>query len=262
MLSKNKIKLIKSLSQKKYRLIEKLFLAEGNKLVTEILNSDFKVELLLSTTDFSDSFGSTLTNVKEVISVMPDDIKKASLLKTPQQVLALCEIPRNNFSFDNLSDDLVLCLDNIQDPGNMGTILRIADWFGIHNICTSKNSVDVYNPKVIQASMGAILRVKVFYLDLEELIKKANRAKLPTFGAFLSGKNIYSEKLPEKGLIVLGNEGQGISTGLESLIQNKIHIPEYNVIAGRGSESLNVSVATSIICSEFRREKLITAIQN
>jgi RNA methyltransferase, TrmH family len=256
MISKNKIKLIKSLAQKKYRLQEKLFLAEGNKITKEVLNSGFRIQTLICTEQFFNPTESVFSKPQELIVTTQDEIRKCSLLKNPQQALAICEIPNRLFSFESFKNKLTLCLDGIQDPGNLGTILRIADWFGINSICASENTADVFNPKVVQASMGAFLRVNVFYTTLVEIIRNANENYIPTFGTFLEGNNIYSEKLPESAMIIMGNEGQGISENLEQLIKYKIHIPAFNSNQGEVSESLNVSMATSIICSEFRRGQL------
>jgi RNA methyltransferase, TrmH family len=255
MISKNKIKLIKSLSEKKYRLKEKLFLAEGNKLSADILNSGLKIHSLICTEQFYNPDKVVFSKPYEILIVTQDEIRKCSLLKSPQQALVICEIPESSFSAAGLKNNLTLCLDGIQDPGNFGTIIRIADWFGINTICASENTADVYNPKVVQSSMGAFLRVNVFYLDLAGIIKFANENSIPTFGAYLDGRNIYKEVLPENGLIVMGNEGQGISKDLGNLITNRIHIPSFPN-QGSVSDSLNVSTATAIICSEFRRNKL------
>jgi TrmH family RNA methyltransferase len=255
MIAKNKIKLIKSLAEKKYRLQANLFLAEGNKLTVEILDSGVNIRTLICTEQFYNQANTAFSKPGEIILATHDEIRKCSLLKNPQQALAVCEIPASHFSPETIKNKLTLCLDGIQDPGNMGTIMRIADWFGITTICASENTADVYNPKVVQASMGAFLRVNVFYTELAEIIRFANGNGVPTFGAFLEGKNIYSEELPGTGVIVMGNEGQGISENLGNLIKNKINIPAYPSSNGN-SESLNVSMATSIICSEFRRREL------
>jgi TrmH family RNA methyltransferase len=254
MVSKNKIKLIHSLEHKKYRISENLFLAEGNKLVAEILASDFHTLTLICTDEYRKE--NPIGNPDETIISEKEEIRKCSLQKNPQQALAICELPARPFDFEYLRNNLTLILDGIQDPGNMGTILRIADWFGIKNICASENTVDVFNPKVVQASMGAILRVKVFYTDIIDLIRKANSSKIPIYGAFLNGSNLYREQLPEAALVVVGNEGQGISKEIEKEITNRVFIPPQSFNPSERPESLNVSVATAIICSEFRRAKL------
>ncbi|NQU88793.1 MAG: RNA methyltransferase [Mariniphaga sp.] len=256
MISKNKIKLIKSLSQKKYRVKENLFLAEGNKITRDFLMSDFRIHLIICTDDFYKSIQKYISGNVELLIASQEDIHKCSLQKSPQEALILCEIPKRNFNYDILNNDIILCLDGIQDPGNFGTIIRIADWFGIKTICASKNTADVFNPKVVQASMGSILNVKTYYTDLPGIIKKANLENIPTYGTFLNGKNIYTEQLPENGIIVMGNEGNGISKDLELIIKNRLHIPSIETVHGKSTNSLNVSIATAIICSEFRRVKL------
>ncbi len=255
MINKNKIKRVRSLSQKKYRNRENLFIGEGNKLTREFLTSGWGVRTLICTESFYQSVKEILPQSLEYLPADQDEIRQYSLLKSPQQAMVLCEIPKRDFSFEQVTSGLTLCLDGIQDPGNLGTILRIADWFGITVICASPDTADVFNPKAVQASMGSILRVKVFYTGLEALIKHAVQEKIPTFGAFLSGTNMYTTKFPETALVVLGNEGSGISPNLESLIGNRLFIPP-DPNRRNTSESLNVAAATAIICSEFRREKL------
>jgi len=251
MISKAKIKLIKSLELKKFRDTEKLFPVEGNKMVKEALLSGFEVAFLAGTENFLDSVEPHLSKVEEVFTASPSEIKAASFLRAPQDAIALCKIPEKKFPPALLSTSLTLCLDDIQDPGNMGTILRIADWFGITTICASPCCADIYNPKVVQATMGAIWRTDVFYLDLPAILNEAGKAGIPVFGAFLDGENIYNLRLPENGIIVMGNEGHGISGEVAQQISRRLKIP-----GSGGSESLNVSAATAIICSEFRREIL------
>jgi len=255
MINKNKIKLIRSLSRKKYRNRENLFLGEGNKVTREFLTSGWDVRTLICTESYYQSVKDILPQSLEFLPADQDEIRKYSLLKNPQQAMVLCEIPKRDFSFERVTSGLTLCLDGIQDPGNLGNILRIADWFGITVVCASPDTADVFNPKAVQASMGSILQVKVFYTSLEALINNAVQENISTFGAFLSGTNIYNRKLPETALVVLGNEGNGISSNLESLIGNRLFIPP---VPNRKntSESLNVAAATAIICSEFRRAKL------
>lgn len=257
MISKNKIKLIRSLELKKFRVKENLFLAEGNKLTQEVLKSGFNVKTLICTETFYNHVGKISATPDEIIIATQEEIRKCSLLKNPQQALVLCQIPERVFEFDFLRNKLALALDGIRDPGNLGTVVRVADWFGIKTVCASETTADLFNPKVVQATMGAILRVNVYYTDLAEVIKRANSENIPTFGAFLSGNNIYSENLPETGIIVMGNEGQGIVPELEQQIACKIYIPPLSRGTGEVSESLNVSMATSIICSEFRRRQLV-----
>ncbi len=251
MISKNKIKQIKSLSQKKYRAKNNLFLAEGNKLVTEVAKSGIEIEFLAATEEFMASLGSFKVQGNEIVIVTHKEIKKVSLLKNPQQALALCHIPQQEFSIDKIQHSLALYLDNVQDPGNLGTIIRIADWFGIETVCASSGTADIYNPKAVQATMGAFCRVQVNYIEPEVFFTEVKQMGIPVFGAYLDGENIYNQDLPRSGIIIMGSEGHGISKKIEPFITQKLHIPGYQT-----SESLNVSIATAIICSEFRRKGL------
>lgn len=252
MLGKNKIKLIKSLEYKKYRLEENLFLAEGNKLVTDILESGFEVEILIGTSDFLSGVNTSRLNIREIEEATGEEISRASLLKHPQQCLALCKIPVFILPEGAAEENLLLCLDDIQDPGNLGTILRLASWFGISNIVCSPATADIYNPRAVQASMGAICHVRVHYTMLEQFLTENIKTGTEIFGTFLEGENIYTASLPATGIVVLGNEGNGISAPLLQYIGRKLMIPAF---AGGQSnpESLNVSVAAAIIISEFRR---------
>ena len=252
MLSKNKIKFIQSLNRKKVRDQEQLFLVEGNKMVKEAIESDFQVELVCATEGFIQETLFKKEYDFELIECSNDEIKKASLLQNPQQALAVVKIPTRTFQIENIKDQFTLALDFIQDPGNLGTIIRIADWFGIGHILCSENTVDCFNPKVIQASMGAIFRIKLKHTNLAESISKANKSNIPVFGTFLEGENIYQTKLPSSGILVMGNEGNGISAEIEKEIAHKIHIPSF-ANSNIGSESLNVATATAICCSEFKR---------
>lgn len=252
MLSKNKIKLIQSLSRKKNRDETGLFLAEGNKMVEEALRSDFITETLICTSEFLSLHPEIKSNANELIVADGDSIQKASLLQNPQDALALIRQPARQLFAPDLQLDLMLALDFIQDPGNLGTILRIADWFGIHTVICSENTVDVYNPKVIQASMGAIFRVKTEYIKLENLLKKTVEDQIPVYGTFLEGKNIYTETLSGNGIIVMGNEGNGISEVISQFVTRKLFIPSFSSDKNK-PESLNVAIATAICCSEFKR---------
>lgn len=247
-LSKNKIKFIRALESKKKRKEEQAFIAEGPKLIEELLPY-FKCDILVATTEW---FARNKTvNASEVVEVSPEELKKVSLLKTPQQVLAVFKQPEYALHTEELKQNLSLLLDDIQDPGNLGTIIRLADWFGIEHIICSPGSADVYNPKVVQATMGGIARVKVHYQSLTELL--ATIADVPVYGTFLNGENMYEQKLSPNGLIVMGNEGNGISKEVEALITNRLYIPNYPQERNT-SESLNVAIATSIVCAEFRRQ--------
>lgn len=252
MLSKNKIKLIQSLSRKKNRDETGLFLVEGNKMVEEALRSDFITETLICTSEFLSLHPEIKSSAKELIVADCDSIQKASLLQNPQDALALIRQPVGQLLVPDLKQDLILALDFIQDPGNLGTILRIADWFGIHTVICSENTVDVYNPKVIQASMGAIFRVKTEYIKLENLLKKTVEDQIPVYGTFLKGKNIYTETLSGNGIIVMGNEGNGISEPVSQFVTRKLFIPGFSSDKNK-PESLNVAIATAICCSEFKR---------
>lgn len=247
-LSKNRIKYIRSLELKKHRKEEQVFIAEGTKLVLDLMEV-FDCVTLLCTPDWIKKNASTKAN--EIIEVTEDDLNKISQLKTAQQVFAIFKQPHYELDTDVLKRELCIGLDDIQDPGNLGTIIRLADWFGIENIFCSLNTVEVYNPKVIQATMGAVARVKIHYLALEQLLE--NNKEIPIYGTFLEGDNIYQEKLSDNGLILMGNEGNGISDELQKMVSKKLFIPNYPT-SRQTSESLNVATATAIVCAEFRRQ--------
>lgn len=247
MLSKNKIKFIHSLDTKKARKEENAFLVEGFKSVDEFLPS-FHCKLMVATSSYFSTHPKC--NADEIIEVTPEELSRASLLKTPQEVLAVFEQPFYKLDFEAPSRSLCLALDGVQDPGNLGTIIRIADWFGIEDLFCSQNTVDVYNPKTIQATMGALSRVKVHYTDLILFIQTLHN--VPVYGTFLDGDVIYQSELSPTGLIIMGNEGNGISPEIENIVTQRLYIPNYPK-ERKTSESLNVAVATSIICAEFRR---------
>lgn len=247
-LSKNRIKYIHSLELKKNRKTEKVFLAEGPKLVGDLLGH-FPCRFLAATPEWLSQHPKL--PVEDVSEVSDEDLSRASLLKTPQQVLAIFEQPQYTLDPEAVRQSLCLALDDVQDPGNLGTIIRLADWFGIEHIICSQNTVDVYNPKTIQATMGGIARVKVHYTSLPDFIRSLGDT--PVFGTFLDGKNMYEQPLSANGLIVMGNEGNGIGKEVATLINRKLYIPNYP--AGQEtSESLNVAIATAVICAEFRRQ--------
>ena len=248
-LSKNRIKYIHSLELKKIRKQEKVFLAEGHKLVEELLGR-FKCRFLVATSEWLTQNNPSVY-VEEIHEVSEEELAKASLQKSPQQVLAVFEKPNDYYDKELFNNSLCLALDDVQDPGNLGTILRIADWFGIEHIFCSPNTVDVYSPKAIQATMGAIARVQVHYTPLVELITSLNN--IPIYGTFLDGENIYSQSLSNNGIIIMGNEGNGISREIEKLVNRKLFIPNYPKERST-SESLNVAIATAITCAEFRRK--------
>ena len=250
MLSKNKIKYIRSLELKKNRKEEKVFVAEGHKLVGDLMEH-FPCRLLAGTAGWFSSHPDC--HADEMIEVEQEELSRASLQKTPQEVLAIFEQPVYESDSKVISESLCLALDNVQDPGNLGTIVRLADWFGIEDIFCSAGTVDIFNPKTVQATMGAIARVRVHYCDLPELISSLKG--IPVYGTFLNGNVIYSETLSANGLIVMGNEGNGVSTEVEALINKRLYIPNYPH-ERETSESLNVAIATAVVCAEFRRRLL------
>lgn len=245
MLTRNTIKWVKSLQQKKFRNEFGLFVAEGSKLVDELISSNFKIEEIFHTEQY------VVTNVNcQENTVSQSEMERISGLVTPSPVLAVVRVPSYTLEVDP-SKELVLALDTIQDPGNMGTIIRIADWFGIDNIVCSHGCTDAFAPKAIQATMGSIAHVKVHYTDLITWLNTHNR-NCPIFGACMDGEDIYRAKKEHAGIIVMGNEGNGISPAVDKLITHRIHIPTF--AKGRQKvESLNVAMATAIILSEFKR---------
>lgn len=249
MLSQAKQKWIRSLEQKKNRQDQGLFLAEGSKCCTDLLKL-LPCRFLAATSEWLENHKGV--QAAELVEATQEEIRKASLLKNPQEVLAVFEIPTTELGPDRLRGNLSLALDNIQDPGNLGTILRIADWFGIRNVLCSIGTADAYNPKTVQATMGAIGRIHIQYTDLSEFLKSVN---MPVYGTFLEGKTLYEADLKQEGIVVMGNEGNGISESVEKLVTDKLYIPDYPM-GETGSESLNVSVATAIVCAEFRRRAL------
>lgn len=257
MLGKNKIKFVTSLIKKKHRNETGLFVAEGTKLVDEIISSGFQVMLLCGTTEWMNS--STYTNepnIQERITITRKELNKISSQKSPNQVLAVVRQPAHDIDESELSNDLSLVLDRISDPGNLGTIIRIADWFGIKNVICSPDTVDVYNPKVVQSTMGSICRVKLHYLDLAGFLPKyRDKQNFGIYGSFLDGENIYHADLTNNGIIVMGSESQGISRELKPLITNRISIPRFSTNPVHRADSLNVAVSAGIVCAEFRRMK-------
>lgn len=251
MLSKNNIKYIRSLELKKFRNEYNLFIAEGNKLVADMLPA-FECELLVAKPCWMATQGDIVA--KELLVAEEDDIRKASLLKNPQDVIALFKRPQWNLQEADPAQQLVLALDGVQDPGNLGTIIRLADWFGIHDIVCSPDTADVFNPKTVQATMGALSHVRVHYTDLEEYLRKQSEREIPIFGTFLDGENMYNKTLSAHGIIVMGNEGNGIRPAIQNLVNEKIFIPNYP-LGEETSESLNVAIATAIVCAEFRRRQ-------
>ncbi|PTX44236.1 TrmH family RNA methyltransferase [Christiangramia gaetbulicola] len=240
MLSKSQIKLIKSLSQKKFRNTHGLFVVEGIKGVREFLNSDFELFSIYST-------GERFKVQKDLLNLIDErELKKISSLKTPQKALAVFKIPESK---EIELGGIIVALDGVRDPGNLGTIIRLCDWFGIETLICSKDTADCYNPKVVQASMGSLTRVNIKYLDLKEFL--VGQTEIPVLGTRLEGENVYNSILPNPAIVVLGNEANGISEEIGSLLDGKITIPQFGKV--QETESLNVATATAIILSEFRR---------
>ena len=260
MISKNQIKFIKSLELKKNRKREGLFVAEGPKVVGDLLRAGFLPHSIYNTAELPKILQSGI-DVKNILQatqpITEEELRKISFLQHPQQVLAVFHIPGENapsksaFSTQksSFSDHLSLALDGVQDPGNVGTIIRIADWFGIDTIYCSPDTADVYSPKVVQATMGSLAHVKIIYSDLVEVLSKAD---CPIYGTLLDGEDIYSQSLTPNGIIVMGNEGNGISESVRPLVTNRLLIPNFHENS-ETAESLNVAIATAITCSEFKR---------
>ena len=272
MISKNQIKYVHQLELKKFRKQEGLFIAEGHKVVGDLLAAGFRPTQLFATPEWITSNtpllrggarpkGALATEGTQewargggdIIEVTTDELTKLSLQQHPQQVLALFPIPEAQPQISNLKSQISILLDNIQDPGNLGTIIRIADWFGIDTIFCSTGTVDAWNPKVVQATMGSIARVRIIYIDAQQLFDSLP-ADYPVYGTFLDGENIYTQELSSNGLIVMGNEGNGISDAVRARISRRLLIPDFH--RGDTADSLNVAIATAITCSEFRRRGL------
>ena len=237
MLSKNQIKWVHSLELKKNRKKEGLFVAEGPKVVGDLLRAGYVARSIFSTTERPNA---------QLIT--DDELRKLSFLQHPQEVLAVFEIPHNSSLF-TLHSSLSLALDGVQDPGNLGTIIRIADWFGIQTIYCSEDTADCYNPKVVQATMGSLAHVHIIYTDLEALLQSVH---CPIYGTLLDGQNIYQQQPSNEGIIVMGNEGNGISPAIRQLVTHKLLIPNYNP-SSETAESLKVAIATAITSAEFLR---------
>ena len=242
-MTRSEIRFIRSLADKQARTAAGLFVAEGSKLIGEILASGWEVEALYSTRG---TFGG------RAAMISPAEMERISMLKTPNESLATVRMP--SYATPRTADParLALALDAVRNPGNMGTIIRLADWFGIEEIYCSEDSADCFNPKVIQATMGAILRVRVHYLDLPALLARSAAAGVDIYGTTLDGDNIYSAPLTAGGIIVMGNEGRGISPECAAHVTRRLLIPPYPA-SRHGSESLNVAMAAAVVCAEFRR---------
>ena len=234
MITKNQIKFIKSLSLKKNRIKEQLFIAEGEKIVSELLRSDFEIKDIYATTEWK-------VNNDNITQISNAELQRISNLKSPNKVLAIVQFKNHKII---KHDGITLVLDEINDPGNLGTIIRMCDWFGVKQIICSKNTVDIFNPKVVQSAMGSAFRVKVYYTDLENYLSDITT---PIYGAFMDGKNLKEVKIPKSAHLVMGNEANGISAEINKLITDKVAIKNI----GKSAESLNVAVATSILLHLF-----------
>ena len=254
-ISKNQIKFIRQLEQKKYRRREGLFVAEGTKVVGDLL-AHYQPHSVYATEEWlAKNISSISHHPSSVFTVTDEELRRISFLQHPQQVLALFPLPTMaaaNFSLFTDHFSLSIALDGIQDPGNLGTIIRIADWFGIEHIICSEDTADAWNPKVIQATMGSIARVNIIYINLSDFIDTLP-PDYPVYGTLLDGDNIYTQPLTSHGLIVMGNEGNGISPEIRQRVNRRLLIPSYRT--DDTAESLNVAIATAITCAEFRRRK-------
>lgn len=245
-MTKKEIAEIKKLVHKKDRYEQGLFVAEGQKAIKEIVDAGFQIEILYATNQNE-------LPVRNVSMISTAEMERISFLQTPTNYFALVKIPQSINKHRISKDEFTLVLDEVQDPGNLGTIIRLADWFGISTIVCSTNTTDCFNPKVVQATMGAIARLKIIYCNLQEMLKDARIRNIPILGTFMNGDNIYTIKLPLNGVLVMGNEGSGISKDIESLVTQRLTIPSFKT---ENVESLNVAIATAICCSEFKRRIL------
>ena len=240
MISKSEIKYITALHQKKYRQQHQLFIAEGPKLIADLMASGWVPAYYFTTEDRAEGVPESVFQ-----QVSASELKKISALKTPHTALAAFRIPKYRVQNDA---SLTVVLDSIRDPGNLGTIIRLCDWFGVHQLVCSVDTVDCYNPKVVQATMGSLARIPIIYTDVASFIETID---LPVYGAFMDGETVYKSQLPDRAVLVMGNEANGISEQLSSLVSHRISIPQYG--ANQETESLNVATATAILLSEFRR---------
>ncbi|GAA3578723.1 RNA methyltransferase [Snuella lapsa] len=238
MLSKNQIKSITRLKQKKYRYQQGFFVVEGIKTIKELLDSNLELQTLYTTESFN-------IDAKDEIIISENELKRISFLTTPNKALAVFKIPKPKPIKTN---KLIVALDAVRDPGNLGTIIRLCDWFGVGELVCSKETVDCYNPKVVQATMGSITRVNISYVELDGFLKQHG---LPVYGAFMDGEVVYTKSLPDAGILVMGNEANGISKPVEAALTDKISIPRFGDL--QATESLNVATATAILLSEFKR---------
>ncbi|MBN2173494.1 MAG: RNA methyltransferase [Bacteroidales bacterium] len=251
MLSRNRIQFVKSLHQAKFRSQSKQFIVEGPKLVEELLKSDWKTNQLLATGIWIEKNIALLTKSVEIIEISEKELSRISALKTPNQVMGIAEMKPNESI--EITGKLILMLDEIKDPGNMGTIIRTSDWFGIDRIICSENCVNIYNPKVVQATMGSLFRVNTFYTDILQYLENL-KGRVPVYGTLLEGKSIYNENLTRDGIVLIGNESHGLSSQLIPYITHRISVPPFGSLEKNRAESLNASIAAAIVLSEFRRQ--------
>ena len=257
MISSARTKLLRSLQQKKFRDQHHLFLVEGEKMVGELMGHDpdqrYRLREIYANPEWIDRNKKQVQSSGiEVVEATQAEIKKVSSLVSPQQVLALVSMPDSPLEIEELLHTPVLAFESIRDPGNLGTIIRTADWFGMEHIVCTPDSTDVFNPKVVQSTMGAICRVKVYYHDLNALLESPAMAQKAVYGTFLEGENIYETNLEPAPFILFGNESQGLSKRFDSHIRHRISIPSFSM-KGKGSESLNVASSVAVICSEVQR---------
>jgi TrmH family RNA methyltransferase len=252
MLSRAKIKFVHALTRKKDRAEAGVFIAEGTKLVGDLLASRIEIAELFALPEWLETHRKMLPATIDVQEVTPAELKRLSALVTPHEVLALARIPKHRFDAGRLAGQLVLGVDGIQDPGNLGSILRLCDWFGVSDVLVSPDSVDCFNPKVVQATMGSIARVRVHALELVAAAESLRQAGMTVFGASLDGVDVFGETLPKSALLLLGNESRGLRPEILALCDKRIAIPSFGQRADR-AESLNVAIAAGILCAEFRR---------
>lgn len=259
MLSNNRISFVKSLHQKKNRFAEGLFLAEGDKLVREYLQSDFEVEEVYAQSDWLKEHGKLIGIGVASYGATAKDLERMSTLVTAPDVIAVVKVPEVRIHMSEYFSGITLMLDGIRDPGNMGTIIRTADWFGVNRIVASDDCAEYWNPKVVQASMGSLTRVKIvnyeladFFTELNSFSHTNNRDVLPVYGTFVDGKNIYKEELTPAGFIVIGNEANGIRDTTEPFVDHRLSVPSFSQSATK-AESLNAAIATALVLAEFRR---------
>jgi TrmH family RNA methyltransferase len=250
MLTKNDIKLIRSLSDRKERQERQLFVAEGDKACRDLMGSKISIKTVYATTEWLRQYTQIVPADCQQIEVSERELGQLSRHAAPQKVIIVAHIPQNDLSSFTLNKGLALVLDNLQDPGNLGTIIRTADWYGIQHIFCSRDTVDAYNPKVVDSTMGSIGRVNLRYVNLEELLTR--HSDIPVYGAMLNGESVYSAQLQTPAFLIIGNEGRGISQSIQCYVTHPLHIP------GKGkAESLNAAIATAILCDHFARQAVI-----